>query len=582
MTSAMSRLAPPTCSTYQSITVIDDLHQRSTQPSTRWLQPATRLKNHALASRRRSNQSIRMPTISAKSSPDRDQRTKAIAQTVQSESIPAGDYYPGSNAWQTVKQDEWQGEMEVQGEIPSWLDGTYLRNGPGYFEAGGKEFPHLFDGYSTLIRLNFNNSKLIAHHAQLQSEAYKAVKSSGKVSFREFAVTPKHNNVFEWMGEVAGIAMGTTLTDNANTGVIKLGDGRVVCLTETCKGSIQINPDTLETIGQFKYTDNLGGLIHAAHPYVDENEMITLLPDLLNPGYTAVRMVAGTNERVPIGRVNCNGPQPGWVHSFAVTENYIVVPEGPLRYSVRNLLKAEEAEYFKFEWLPESGAWIHIMDRFTGKIVTCVEVPNFVTFHFINGYEDVDENGKPQIIVDCCEHHADPVILKRMKLNELRSYPGKVLPDARVGRFTIPLDGSKTGTLTAAVPIEEHGAGLDMNTINPVYTSKKYRYVYACGASRPCNFPNTLTKIDLETKTAKNWHHPGGIPTEPFFVPRPGATEEDDGVLISLVSDDSGGGFILILNGSDFTELARADLPYGLPYGLHGCWVPGQSSRLRI
>lgn len=36
-------------------------------------------------------------------------------------------------------------------------------------------------------------------------------------------------------------------------------------------------------------------------------------------------------------------------------------------------------------------------------------------------------------------------------------------------------------------------------------------------------------QIDLEEKTAKNWYHPGGIPTEPFFVPRPGATEEDDG-----------------------------------------------------
>lgn len=132
-------------------------------------------------------------------------------------------------------------------------------------------------------------------------------------------------------------------------------------------------------------------------------------------------------------------------------------------------------------------------------------------------------------------------------------------------------------------------------------------------------------QIDLEEKTAKNWYHPGGIPTEPFFVPRPGATEEDDGeffnwrkiifgngrysetatkliasfnsyhvsslreiltwkdhrlfagVAISLVSDDNGGGFVLVLNGSDFTELARADLPYGLPYGLHGCWVPGQS-----
>lgn len=45
------------------------------------------------------------------------------------------------------------------------------------------------------------------------------------------------------------------------------------------------------------------GLIHSAHPYVDDKEFITLLPELLNPGYTAVRMLAGTNERVIIGRV---------------------------------------------------------------------------------------------------------------------------------------------------------------------------------------------------------------------------------------------------------------------------------------
>jgi carotenoid cleavage dioxygenase-like enzyme len=35
----------------------------------------------------------------------------------------------------------------------------------------------------------------------------------------------------------------------------------------------------------------------------------------------------------------------------------------------------------------------------------------------------------------------------------------------------------------------------------------------------------------LEEKTAKNWYHPGGIPTEPFFVPRPEAVAEDDGKL---------------------------------------------------
>lgn len=65
-----------------------------------------------------------------------------------------------------------------------------------------------------------------------------------------------------------------------------------------------------------------------------------------------------------------------------------------------------------------------------------------------------------------------------------------------MGRFTITLDdGSTKGKLEAAVPPVEHGAGLDMNTINPRYVSRKYRYIYACGAHRPCNFPNSLTKV---------------------------------------------------------------------------------------
>jgi hypothetical protein len=41
---------------------------------------------------------------------------------------------------------------------------------------------------------------------------------------------------------------------------------------------------------------------------VDEKEFITLLPDLLNPGYTAVRMVAGSNKRKIIGKVHSLGP----------------------------------------------------------------------------------------------------------------------------------------------------------------------------------------------------------------------------------------------------------------------------------
>jgi Retinal pigment epithelial membrane protein len=46
------------------------------------------------------------------------------------------------------------------------------------------------------------------------------------------------------------------------------------------------------------------------------------------------------------------------------------------------------------------------------------------------------------------------------------------------------------------------------------------------------------------------------------------------GVVISIVSAKNGGGYALVLDASSFKEVARARFPYGLPYGLHGCWVP--------
>ncbi|KAK6782487.1 hypothetical protein RDI58_020283 [Solanum bulbocastanum] len=480
-------------------------------------------------------------------------------------------------AWTSVRQERWEGELVVEGELPLWLNGTYLRNGPGQWHIGDYNFRHLFDGYATLVRLHFENGRLIMGHRQIESDAYKAAKSSNKICYREFSEAPKPDNFLSYIGDLAKLLSGASLTDNANTGVVKLGDGRVVCLTETIKGSIVIDPNTLDTIGKFEYSDSLGGLIHSAHPVVTDSEFITLIPDLINPGYLVVRMEAGTNERKYIGRVSCRGgPAPGWVHSFPVTENYVIVPEMSLRYCAQNLLKAEPTPLYKFEWHPDSKAFVHVMCKASGNIVASVEVPLYVTFHFINGYEEKDEDGRvTAVIADCCEHSADTTILDKLRLENLRSFNGKdVLPDARVGRFRIPLDGSPYGELEAALDPNEHGKGMDMCSINPAYLGKKYRYAYACGAKRPCNFPNTLTKIDLFDKKANNWYDEGAVPSEPFFVARPGATEEDDGVVISMISDKNGEGYALILDGSTFEEIARAKFPYGLPYGLHGCWVP--------
>ena len=41
--------------------------------------------------------------------------------------------------------------------------------------------------------------------------------------------------------------------------------------------------------------------------------------------------------------------------------------------------------------------------------------------------------------------------------------------------------------------------------------------------------PSQLIKLDTRTKQTKLWQEEGCNPSEPVFVARPGATDEDDG-----------------------------------------------------
>ncbi|KAL6845583.1 hypothetical protein ACP4OV_025078 [Aristida adscensionis] len=499
------------------------------------------------------------------------------AATVAAEEA-AGDRGTKLSAWTSVRQERWEGDMAVEGHLPSWLNGTYLRNGPGLWDVGDRAFHHLFDGYATLVRVSFRRGRATGAHRQIESDAYVSAMAHGRPVLREFSQCPKPGTLLDRVSNAVGIATGAVLTDNPNSAVLPLGDGRVLCLTETTKSSVLVDPATLGTVGKFPYADGLGAMmIQSSHPIVTESELLTVLPDLVRPGHLVVRMEAGSDERKVVGRVDCRGgPAPGWMHSFAATDKYVVVPEMPLRYSASSLVKSELAPFYAFEWLPASGSYMHVMCRSTGKTVASVEVPPFMAIHFINAYEEQGEDGKAAaLVVDCCEHYGDPAILETLVLHRLRSLRDEdVLPDARVGRFRIPLDGSPFGELETALDPEEHGRGMDMCSINPAYLGREYRYAYACGARRPCNFPNTLAKVDLVEKTAKNWHEEGAVPSEPFFVARPGATEEDDGVVISIVSAADGDGYTLVLDAATFQEIARVRFPYGLPYGFHGCWIP--------
>ncbi|RLN24761.1 hypothetical protein C2845_PM07G22850 [Panicum miliaceum] len=196
----------------------------------------------------------------------------------------------------------------------SRFSGTYLRNGPGLWDVGGGgAFHHLFDGYATLVRVSFRRGRATGAHRPVESDAPGSLLD--RVS-----------------NDAVGIASGAALTDNPNSAVLPLGEGRVLCLTETTKSSVLVDPETLATAGKLRYADGLGGMmmmIQSAHPIVTESELLTVLPDLARPGHLVVRMAAGSDEREVIGwptpggctrspsrrtTSSCRGgPTPGWI-----------------------------------------------------------------------------------------------------------------------------------------------------------------------------------------------------------------------------------------------------------------------------
>ena len=87
-------------------------------------------------------------------------------------------------------------------------------------------------------------------------------------------------------------------------------------------------------------------------------------------------------------------------------------------------------------------------------------------------------------------------------------------------------------------------------------------------------FLDTIIKADVTSGEVKQWRYDNHFPGEPVFVPRPDASTEDDGVLLTVVLDASQNtSYLLLLDAHDLSEIARAQVPQHIPFGFHGTYT---------
>lgn len=522
--------------------------------------------------------------------------------------------------------------------LPAWLSGSLVRVGPALFEVGDEPFVHWFDGQAMLYRFAFANGSFASYTNRfVDTHNLRAHRAAGRVAVTEFGTAPRIGLLRRlWL------VLRRERRENPNVNVAQIA-GSFVALTDT-PPFVQFSLAGLETVGPLNFRDTIGrAQVSSSHlvPTL-EGEVLGLATRL---GVRLEYMVFSIPAAAPAQRAADDegaaarprrAPPalptrtllarlpvrtPAYMHSFGVSQRYIVLVEFPWLFSLGGALRDEVRWVLTgrprrgleaiFRWEPARGATFTVLERRSGSLVGRWRAPAFFSYHHVNAYED-DASGALHVDMACYDRPFYDVF--RLEALRTSAFAKTWSHRGQLRRYSLPLGelpgrtgagGAEGGDPShAASPPPPRGAGrsppplrlsaprelpahavladrmVEFPRFDPRRQGRPYRYVYGFGYPRaegvvaraqPAAVEAVLIKVDIHTGAETEWARAYCAPSEPTFVPRPDGTDEDDGVVLSVVYDNrAGASFLLVLNATTFEERTQLVLPHAIPAMLHG------------
>lgn len=494
--------------------------------------------------------------------------------------------------------------VEVQGTLPEWIPhGSYVRQGPGLFDLGGRNVTALLDGGAKITKVVFPGAGAAPRvsHAFVRGPLFKqSVKVNTICPF--ISLQPPsppwtlEDQLKCGVPEKPGFANVDTWIYGEEMVAIADGMNRHHEVSRDCRSSTEYKLS--------KLNGNLEDQVvfNGAHPIKQVNNTnITLqiyTSVLAKQGNFHVHLAAihkdDPHTRRPL--FHADMPYAPVMHQFGATERYVVTVAPSMEMPVK--LGA------KVTWVPEAGSSVIVYDLHTMAATTFHTNETVMLSHHPNSWV---ENGRLyQTVVtyrDDCVYNGNQMTMTFLRNGSSRA-DVEACP-AALSRISTPLpsenaDPSKSNVgPEGAVRIEKHSVmqngkaiTAEMPTINHNWIGKVNRYFYAVSVPGDKTF-----KVDTRpggkfsaTPVAEVVHsfEGGNHMSEPLFFPRPGATEEDDGVLMlheyvpgagnsSATSecDKAGCTHVVVLDAQTFKVVARMPLGFAVPAPLHALWFPG-------
>ena len=469
--------------------------------------------------------------------------------------LPADDAHPyRTGAWQpnVVEYDATELDV-VAGAIPDDLAGVYLRNTENpVHEAIGLYHP--FDGDGMLHMISFANGEATYRNRFVRTDGFLAEQRAAESLWSGLLASPADSKRDDGWG-----ARGR-MKDASSTDVV-VHRGRALTSFYQCGDVYAHDPRTFEPLGKEDWVPAVG---ISAHTKLDEHTGELLVfnygKDAPYMHYGVVDSAGALAHYTPIPL-----PGPRLPHDMAFTERYAILNDLPLFWDPELLHAGAHVPRF-FADIPSRFA---VIPRFgTDRDIRWFEAEPTYVLHWINAYEDGDE-----IVLDGFRQ-AQPEPPKR----------------ADAGRFTsiyryLDLHQLQTRAhrwrfnLATGVTSEEDlsDTTMEFGMVNGAYGGRPYRYTYNMTGVEGWFLFDGIVKHDVVTGTEQRYAFGDGVfGSETPFAPRPGATAEDDGYLVTFTTDvNNDCSECLILDAADIAAgpVARVRLPERISSGTHSFWL---------
>ncbi|MEQ1547073.1 MAG: carotenoid oxygenase family protein [Chakrabartia sp.] len=444
----------------------------------------------------------------------------------------------------------------IEGTIPSDIDGIYLRNTENQLHQPLGRY-HPFDGDGMIHQIDFKNGQASYRNRFVRTRCFQAEQTAGGSLWGGLMDGPS-------VSKRPGFGAHGHLKDSSSTDII-VHAGKAISTFYQCGEAYVLDPETLEQLGVAPWVP-LDGI--SAHCKVDDRtgELLFFNYSVHAPymHYGVVDRFGTLTDYVPVPL-----PGPRLPHDMAFSENWSIVNDLPLFWDAE-LLKRDIHAARMHDGLPSRFALIPRHGK-TEDIRWFEAAPTFI-LHYLNAYEEGDE-----VVMDAY-FQEDPMpkpLENADGYGHMMAYVDEHSFKPKLHRWRFNLTDGTTREERLDDRILEFGM------INQRFAGQRHRYIYSSSAKPGWFLFNGFVKHDL--KTGASWTvmlEDGRYASEAPFAPRTGtgvgAVDEDDGYLVSFITDENRGtSECILIDCKRFEDgpVCRIALPHMISSGTHSHWA---------